>query len=332
MIKDRRSSARTTREAADWLDRLNTPPHETEDLEAFSAWRADPENRAEYERLEDIKRAMTTMRDDPDMRQAAAEALERGAARRRRHAPLTLRPRQLVAGLVAACLVAAIGAFALRMPTYSTRVGETFSATLEDGSRVQLNTDSAVRVRYSAGQRRIELLRGQAFFQVAHNVQRPFIVLAGDAQVRALGTRFDVRRIGQDVRVVLVQGSIEVSDPAVRPAPWRLKAGQALALPRATAEPVAPTPVDTPSVTSWTTGNLTFQGVPLSEAVAELNRYSHDKIVLAPGVPADRHVTGVFPAGDNGDFIAAVSSIFDLKSARKSNGDLELQPRGPTSG
>lgn len=332
MIKDRKSSARTTREAADWLDRLATPPHETEELEAFSTWRADPENRAEYERLEDIKRAMATMRDDPDMRQAAAEALQRGATRRKRYSPLARRPRWLVGGLVAACLVATIGAFALWMPTYSTRVGETFSATLEDGSRVQLNTDSAVRVRYSAGQRRIELLRGQALFQVAHNAQRPFIVSAGDTQVRALGTRFDVRKIGQDVRVVLVQGSVEVSDPAVRPAPWRLKAGQSLALPRAATEAVAPTAVDTPSATSWTTGNLTFQGVPLSEAVAELNRYSRDKIILAPGVPADRRVTGVFPAGDHGDFIAAVSSIFDLKSVQKSNGDLELQPQEPTSG
>lgn len=332
MIKDRKSSARTTREAADWLDRLDAPPHETEELEAFSAWRANPENRAEYERLEDIKRAMAAMRDDPDMRQAAAEARQRGAVRRRRYAPFKLLPRLFSGGLVAACLVAAIGAFALRMPTYSTRVGETFSATLEDGSRVQLNTDSAVHVRYSAGQRRIELLRGQALFQVAHNTQRPFIVVAGDTQVRAVGTRFDVRKIGQDVRVVLVQGSVEVSDPAVRPTPWRLKAGQSLALPRAASVATAPTTVDTPSATSWTTGNLTFQGVRLAEATAELNRYSRDKIVLAPGVPADRLVTGVFPTGDNGDFVAAVSSIFDLKSERKSNGDLELQPQGPTSG
>jgi len=332
MIKDRKSSARTTREAADWLDRLDTPPHETEDLEAFSAWRSDPENRAEYERLEDIKRAMATMRDDPDMRQASAEALQRGALRRRRQSLPRLRPRLLIGGFVAAALVAAIGAYTLRMPTYSTRVGETFSATLEDGSRIQLNTDSVVRVRYSAGQRRIDLMRGQALFQVAHNAQRPFIVVAGDTQVRALGTRFDVRKIGQEVRVVLVQGSVEVSDAAVRPTPWRLKAGQSLALPQKASVATAPTTVDTPSATSWTTGNLTFQGVPLAEATAELNRYSRDKIVLAPGVPADRLITGVFPTGDNGDFIAAVSSIFDLKSERKSNGDLELQPKGPTSG
>lgn len=84
--------------------------------------------------------------------------------------------------------------------------------------------------------------------------------MAGDAQVRALGTRFDVRKIGQDVRVVLVQGSVEVSDPVVRPTPWRLKAGQSLALPRVASAATAPATVDTPSATSWTTGSLTFQG------------------------------------------------------------------------
>jgi transmembrane sensor len=93
-----------------------------------------------------------------------------------------------------------------------------------------------------------------------------------------------------------------------------------------------PTAIDTPSATSWTTGALTFQGVPLSQAVAELNRYSHDKIILGPGVPADRAVTGVFSTGDKDDFVAAVSSVFDLKSVRKANGDLELQPGVRTSG
>jgi len=332
MIKDTKDLARTTREAADWQDRLHTPPIEVEELEAFSTWNAVPENRAAYERLDDIRRAMTTMRDDADMRQAATEALQRGAARRKRHAIFTRGPRLAIGAFAAACLVAAIATVATsRLPTYSTHVGETFSATLDDGSRIQLNTDSAIKVRYSAGERRVELLRGQALFQVAHNPQRPFIVAAGDTQVRALGTRFDVRRVGQEVRVVLAEGSVEVTDQAMRSVPWRLKAGQGLALKAKAAPPAAPTPVDVPSATSWTTGNLTFQGVPLSDAVAELNRYSRDKIVLAPGAPADRLVTGVFPAGANDDFIAAVSSVFDLKSVRRPNGDLELQPEGHTS-
>ncbi|KRA67045.1 hypothetical protein ASD89_02145 [Caulobacter sp. Root656] len=310
------------------MDRLGAPPHETEELEAFSAWRANPDNRAEYERLEDIQRAMTTMRDDPDLRQAADQALARGAARRARQAPPRGRPRLMIGALAAACVVAAVTiGLTLRLPTYSTRVGQTFSATLADGSHVQLNTDSAVRVRYTAGERRVELLRGQALFQVAHNVQRPFIVTAGATQVRALGTRFDVRRLGSEVRVVLAQGSVEVTDRAVRNAPWRLKPGQALALAPATPASAAPAPVDVQTATSWTSGEVSFQDVTLADAVAELNRYSRDKIVLADPALADRRVSGVFTAGDNADFIAAVSSLYGLKPVPRANGDVQLQPR-----
>jgi transmembrane sensor len=331
MIKDRMRAPRSAREAADWFTRLSQPQIETEELEAFSAWRAKPENRAAYERLEDIGRAMGAMRDDPDLQQAAADARTRGAERRRRGAAPMRRPL-VIGALAAACVVGALATVVtFRMPTYSTRVGETFSATLEDGSRVQLNTNSAIRVRYSAGQRRIELLRGQALFQVAHNAQRPFIVTAGKAQVRALGTRFDVRRIGAEVRVVLAQGSVEVSDKAVRAAPWRLKAGQALALQPAAASVPAPKTIDVPSATSWTTGRLTFQGVTLSEAVSELNRYSRDKLILAPGAPTDRLISGVFPAGDNGDFIAAVSSLYDLNAVSRPGGDVELRPQNHTA-
>ena len=327
MIKDPKKAPRPVREAADWFTRLNEPPIETEELEAFSAWKAKPENRAAYERLEDINRAMLTLNDDPDMRQAKADALARGAARRRqRFASWRTSPRA-IGILAAACVVAAIGAAAvLRLPTYSTRIGETFSATLQDGSRIQLNTDSAVRVQYSAGQRRIELLRGQAMFQVAHNAQRPFIVVSGDAEVRALGTRFDVRRLGQTMRVVLAQGSVEVTDKSVRETPWRLTAGQALALEPKSAMTPHPEPVDVPSATSWTTGNVTFEGVPLSEAITELNRYRRDKIILAPSIPASRLIGGVFSAGDNDDFIVAVSALYHLKTVRQPNGDVELQP------
>lgn len=327
MIKDRKSAPRATREAADWFTRLNEPPIEVDELEAFSAWNARPENRAAYERLEDISRAMAGLQDDPDMRQATAEALQRGRIRRERQARFVVRPRIIIGALAAACVLAAIatGVF-LRAPTYSTRVGESLSATLEDGSRIQLNTDSAVKVRFTAGQRRVDLVRGQAMFEVAHNAQRPFVVVAGDAQVRALGTRFDVRRVGQEVRVVLAQGSVEITDRSLSPAPWRLKAGQGLALKPAQSVAAAAKPVDVPSITSWTVGKLTFQGVPLTDAVAEVNRYSRDKIVLAPSVPGDRLVGGVFTAGDSDDFIAAVSALYRLKAVRQANGDLILQP------
>ncbi|SFI52007.1 FecR family protein [Caulobacter sp. UNC279MFTsu5.1] len=328
MIQQRHEVSRATREAADWLTRLSDPEIETDDLEAFSAWRANPDNRAAYERLEDLTQSLQSLAGDKDIEQIAADAF----ARAPRTAPWRLRETSrstwLAIGAAAAALViGAVAGVTLLRPTYSTGVGETFSARLEDGSRVLLNTDSQVRVRYSAGVRRVELLRGQALFEVAHNAARPFIVVAGDTQTRALGTRFEVRRDGQDVRVILTQGSVEITDKDAPKATWRLAPGQALAVPARQPALAKPRTIDVKSATSWTTGDLTFQDLPLAAAVAELNRYSQEKIILGDGVDADRVINGVFPAGENGDFIAAMSSLYGLESVRKSNGDVELHPK-----
>lgn len=335
MIKDRDRITRSTREAADWFVRLNVGTIETEELEAFSIWKkADPQNRAAYERLDDINKSMLALQDDPDLRAAAAEALARGPERKpARRRSGARRSRIMIAALAAACVVVAVlgWSFATRAD-YVTGVGQTLSARLEDGSRIQLNTDTRLRVRYTRGERRIELLRGQAFFEVAHNAQRPFVVEAAGTEVRALGTRFDVRRIGQEVHVTLAQGSVEIRDPKVRPAPWRLSPGQTLAVAPAAPPTVAPKAVDVATATSWTTGKLRFDNVTLAEAVAELNRYSEDKIVLGEGVPADRRINGVFAADDRGGFIAAVSSLYGLDTVRRLNGDLELRPvAGPSA-
>lgn len=332
MIKDRSKNGRAAREAGAWHALLNDthPRIETEDLEAFSAWQSDPKNKAAYDRIDDISRGVRALQDDPDIRQATAEALARGPERRRFVMRLGARRVRVVIGsLVAASVVAAVagGYIALR-PTYATEVGQTFSARLADGSRLTLDTDSQVRVRFSGGERRIELLRGQALFEVAHNAQRPFIVQAGDTRVRATGTRFEVRRLGQDVRVTLTQGSVEVVDRDAKAKTWRLKPGEALALKPMAAATAKPTAVDVQAATSWTSGSLIFQGLPLEEAVAELNRYSRQKIVLGLGAPRGSRISGVFPTGDNDDFIAAVSWHYGLRAERNGNGDIELQPTG----
>lgn len=334
MIKDRSRSERITREAGAWHALLNDPhPRiETEDLEAFSLWRSDPENRAEYDRIDDISRGVRALQDDPDIRLATAEALARGPERRRLVMRLGARRVRVVIGsLVAASVVAAVaGGYISLRPTYATDVGQSFSTRLADGSQLTLDTDSQVRVRFSGSERRIELLRGQALFEVAHNAQRPFIVQAGDTRVRATGTRFEVRRIGQDVRVTLTEGSVEVVDKDATAKTWRLKPGEALSLKPADASTATPTPVDIQTATSWTSGTVTFQDMPLEDAVAELNRYSRSKIVLGDGAPRTRRISGVFSTGDNDDFIAALSAYYGLQGDRKPNGDIELQPeRGP---
>ncbi|MBO9707470.1 MAG: FecR family protein [Caulobacter sp.] len=330
MIKVRSKGGRVTREAGAWHARLNDthPRIDTEDLEAFSAWRSDPKNKAEYDRIDDISRSLRALQNDPDIRQATAEALARGPERRRFVLRLGARRVRIVVGaLVAASVIASVagGYIALR-PTYSTGVGQSFSARLSDGSRLTLDTDSQVRVRFSDGERRIELLRGQALFEVAHNAQRPFIVQAGDTRVRATGTRFEVRKIGQDVRVTLTQGSVEIVDADAKSKAWRLKPGETLALKPADVASATPMPVDVQAATSWTSGALIFQDLPLDQAIAELNRYSRQKMILAQGAPHASRISGVFPTGDNDDFIAAVTWHYGLRAERNSNGDIELHP------
>ena len=328
MIKERNQSSRATREAADWYERLSTPPIDTEELEAWSRWNRKPDNNAAYARLEAIAGSMARMRDDPDLNQVAAEALARGADRRRAKAQRARARRPIIIGsLAAACCVVAIGAVWSRAPTYSTGVGQTFSARLDDGSRVQLNTDSAVKVAYDKGERKIILVRGQAFFDVAHDANHPFVVYAGDTKVRALGTRFEVRRIGQEVRVTLAQGSVEVTDPDLQAARWTLRPGQALAVAPATGSTAKPRPVDVAVATSWTEGKVIFQGVRLSDAVSEINRYTRDKIILAPGTPTEVAVTGVFSAGDNADFVDVVAHTFGLKPVSRPGGGTTLEPQ-----
>ena len=95
--------------------------------------------------------------------------------------------------------------------TFTTGVGEQWVVQLADGSSVRLDTDSRVRVRFSDGQRLVDLERGQAMFSVAHDAQRPFVVAAGDARVTAIGTVFDVQRQSAGVSVTLVSGAVDVT-------------------------------------------------------------------------------------------------------------------------
>ncbi|WP_343699459.1 FecR family protein [Caulobacter sp.] len=324
-----------TREAAAWFERLNDPDDvriETEELEQFAAWRRkDPANKAAYEHLEDLSQTLRALNDDPDIEAVAQQALS-GSSARAKASWLRRRGRPIIGVALAAVVIGGVSiALTLHQPTYSTGVGQTFSTRLEDGSRVQLNTDSRIRVRYSAGQRRIDLLRGQAYFDVAHNAARPFIVVAGDTCTRAVGTRFDVRRVGETVRVTLAQGSVEITDRDAPASTWKLQPGQALALPERAEAKARPVTVDAKTATSWTTGDLTFQEQPLGEVVAELNRYSRRKIILGAGVDATRLVSGIFPAGDNDDFIAAVSSVYHLRHVARTNGDVELQPKAEST-
>jgi transmembrane sensor len=189
---------------------------------------------------------------------------------------------------------------------FQTGLGQRTALTLEDGSVVTLDTDSEVRVLAMASTRSLALIRGRAFFKVAKDPNRPFLVQAGDKTVRALGTAFGVRMNDGAVTVTLVEGKIRVEEPRAF-----LKPGHSAEM-TAGAELVARPDdgwkidrVDTVRETSWLDGRLTFMRDPLAEAVDEMNRYSERKLVFTGGRVPDQHIVGVFRAGDVESFAQA---------------------------
>lgn len=326
MIEAQKEPTAVEREAADWYSRMLNPPVENEELAAFEAWRREPANLAAYNRLEDIGRLALSLRDDPDLRAVAAQARQRHAKSRPWYARLlATRPRQWGAGLAFAGVTAAAGfTWMLVAPTYETAIGQQRQTVLADGSRVTLNTDTALKVRFDGKIRRVELLRGQAFFDVAHDAAKPFIVAAGDTEVRAIGTRFDVRREASAVKVVLAEGRVLVQEAGFQTATWTLKPGQSVTT-SANLQGERPVPVDVAVDTSWTSGQLTFRGTSLAQAIDEVNRYSRDKVVLGADTPADARINGIFPVGKPDEFVTAMTTLYGLHAERRKDGAIELR-------
>src|SRR5579859_277103 len=192
--------SRALTEAADWFARQRRLSITTDELYEFREWRRVADNAAAFAAVEATWEATGKLAERPAIQAITEAALEKRPARRAAPDP-TVRARWLY-GIVAAGLVAAVAAgFAFQSPpTFQTRVGEQRLVTLIDGSRVRLNTDSKLVVHFRGRERRVELVRGEAFFEAAHDASRPFVVEADGARVRALGTKFDVRRDSDLVR------------------------------------------------------------------------------------------------------------------------------------
>jgi transmembrane sensor len=196
--------------------------------------------------------------------------------------------------------------FYIQHDTYSTDIGEQRSLALADGSTIQLNSRSRIRVRYTDDERRIDLIDGQALFQVAKNPHRPFIVHVNDTQVRAVGTQFDVYRKQSGTVVTVLEGRVAVIPPlheVERPgeAPI-LIAGEQLTVPAVTpadarvqtaAKPVV---VNPNTATAWTQRQLIFENASLSDVAEEFNRYTERPIKIECTDPcfSDFHISGTY--------------------------------------
>jgi transmembrane sensor len=208
-------------------------------------------------------------------------------------------------------------------------VGEVASVPLRDGSNITLNTASTVRVELTPAERRIELERGEAFFVVAKDQNRPFVVQAGRKRVVAVGTQFSVRRDGDELRVIVTEGTVRLESArplhvkggdaqdsigSASPELARLSAG---AVARATDGDVL---VQEKSIReaeealTWRAGYLTFHETTLAEAVEDFNRYNMHKIVIEDPRVAAIRISGTFRPTNYAAFIRLLHDGFSINA------------------
>lgn len=335
-----RTRAEIDEEAAVWTWRLDAGPLESTDQQAYDNWlRQDARHRRAMDELSRVWQALDCLSEAKrDEKIATFTDAARRASRR-------TRLRWWVAA-AATVLAAVAGLLWLRqgseVQTLSTAVGQQRTVTLADGSVVALNTNTIVETDLSRRYRQIFLRKGEAHFQVAHDRTRPFLVHAGDAVVRAVGTEFEVRlRNDQHVDVVVNEGRVEVQATAVpavaageahvRPvavaAVRALSAGQELST--ATADYTV-TPVSAERLSSelaWREGAIIFDGEPLADAIAEVERYTDARIVVSDARTAALPVGGRFRTDDVQGFLDGLQAALPVSIRRSGSGLVFVDPR-----
>jgi transmembrane sensor len=238
-----------------------------------------------------------------------------------------------LAASVFLALVAGLVAFALFMPATATLHrssghGQRLSERLPDQSLMTLDADSVADVRYTLGERRIELTHGQGLFEVAHNRLRPFRVQAGKVVVTAVGTRFDVQNIDNVAVVTVVEGRVRVA-PAGAAGSGATQvdvgAGQQLRIVdgRLTAKPRT---LNAMQSIAWLDGRLECDEVPLADVAAEVSRYSTKPVVVKGTALRALPISGGFAAHDLDAFLAFVGSL-EGTQVRVTATEIEILPR-----
>lgn len=245
---------------------------------------------------------------------------------------------QLPAALAAAVAIVAVAVWSTGVFAWErvqTRLAERRELTLADGSVVQLAPDSSLRIRLEPRLRRIVLSRGEAFFRVARDARRPFVVETGYASVRATGTAFAVERRGEAAVVTVTEGSVSVrrTRPALNPyadaipagtPAYAVAAGEQLVAPRAGAFTAAHV-VDTTRELAWTVGHLIFDHDRVQDAADRFNRYNRTQIRIADEAIGSLRVSGVFDTSDPQSFVSFMESVFAVRAERTADGQIVVE-------
>jgi len=339
---DSAAPAAAARAAAEWLVILSDPECTYEERLDFIAWlRRSNLHVEEFLRVSQLTRELAGSKSWPQdsitglIEKARAvdsnrvtrlvTATERSSTPR----PAAAGPRRIVQRALAASMIILISGVLIAMfdwgsKTYVTNVGEMRSITLEDGSVVDLNTRSRLRARFTAAERDVQLIAGEAIFRVARNPTRPFRVWSGETEIVAVGTEFNVDAHNSRTVVTVLEGRVRVSnsmsstsgrstgstDPAARPI--ELASGEQAVV--AEYNPPRRVPVaDTKRATAWTERRLIFEETTLADVAAEFARYNEKSIHILGEPLASQRITGIFNATDQASFVEFLRTHADVR-------------------
>lgn len=303
------------KEAVRWLARLREPEATARTRDEFQRWlEHDPRHARAYDQAARLWGAL-----DEPARTAAADNREAiaaliASARANKASRVT---RRVAGGLaIVVCMVATSwwyngGVDNLRAD-YVTAPGHHQRYVLDDGTTIDLNTDSALAVDLKPDHRSIHLFRGEVFVTVAHDAERPFTLTTREGRVLDIGTAFNVRIKGANTVVSLVEGRVEVSALADPSREIGLDPGEEIAV--GSAGLGATERFDTSSVAAWRAGRMVFYQTPLGDVVDELNRYQRGRIVIAGERLRTLPVTGVFSTSNPAEVIQVIEATLGVSA------------------
>lgn len=297
--------------AAEWLIKhRDCEAWSAEDEAALNAWlEQSPAHSIAFWRLEDVwSKADRLSALRRPMREVPVE----------RARPATA--RYFVGAALLAAVMAGVGAYAVipRSQVYETPLGGREILTLKDGSQIEMNTSTRLRISDRADRREIWLDRGEAYFDVRHDAKRPFIVIAGNHRVIDLGTKFVMRRDPERLEVAVVEGDVRLNRDGAdsRGSSAVLRAGE---IATATANSLSVTTRSNAVLSEelgWRRGVLIFRHTTLGEAVAQFNRYNQRKLSIADPATARLRLGGTFPTANVEGFADAAKEILGLRVTR----------------
>lgn len=306
-----KGSVKSIPQTADqWCARMYATDVTDTDRELFQAWLSEsPENPIDYQMCELCLR------------------LSRGAAEKSELHETTGSKRRLrksFYAVAASIVVVAVTAMLLLQtpePEYQTEVGEYRQVALQDGSSVDLNTDTTLDIDLKPNERVVELYQGEAFFDVAPDPDRPFIVRTESGEVRVVGTQFNVRLLNGEMLVTVVEGQVQVagrsradSQSVVDILPGEQALVQANRVVAKIDQPVVEK-----KVTSWRSGKIYFEKDTLDAVIREVNRYIDRQLVIEDMAVSEMKLTGVFRSGDLDSVLFALKEGYGLKT--RASGD-----------